>query len=242
MPRPSDTRPLHQQVAAALRALIMSGDLAAGDQLPSTSRLVAQYGAANPTIQKAASALKDEGFLRSRPGAGVYVRDRRPFVVSAANYLGPMPRGYSYQLLDVTEARPTADAAKMLGLGDGEVAVMRHRLLLHDGEPVELSWSYYPVALAAGTPLARRLRIRGGAPRVLADIGWPQERFIDRISARQPTTAELEALDLPADVPVIRQLRTIYSGDRPVEASVLVKGAHLYELSYEQAIPDAPSA
>lgn len=242
MARPSDTRPLHQQIAAALRALIMSGDLAPGDQLPSTSQLVAQYGAANPTIQKAASALKDEGYLRSRPGAGVYVRDRQPFVVSVANYLAPMPHGYSYQLLDVSEARPPADAAQMLGLADGEVAVMRHRLLLHLNEPVEISWSYYPLDLAAGTPLARRPRIRGGAPRVLADLGWPQHRFTDRISARQPTTAELERLDLPADVPVIRQLRTIYSGSRPVEASVLVKGAHLYELSYDQSIPDPPPA
>ncbi|MFI9388923.1 GntR family transcriptional regulator [Kutzneria sp. NPDC052558] len=242
MPKATDSRPLHQQIAAELRAQIMSGDLAPGDQLPSTSQLVDQYGAANPTIQKAAGALKDEGFLRSRPGAGVYVRDRQPFIVDAANYLEPMPRGYAYQLIDVSEARPPADAAQQLGLGADELAAMRHRLLLHDDEPVEISWSFYPLDLAKGTPLARRPRIRGGAPRVLAELGWPQQRFTDRVSARQPTTAELEQLDLPADVPVIRQLRTIYSGDRPVEVSVLVKGAHRYELNYEQAIPEPPSA
>ncbi len=242
MPRPRDARPLHQQVAADLRAKIMAGDLAPGDQLPSTSQLVEQYRAANPTIQKAAGLLKDEGYLHSRPGAGVYVRDRQPFVVDVANYFAPMPSGYSYQLLEVAEVRPPADAARMLGLDGEETAVLRHRLTLHDGDPVELSWSYYPSDLAAGTPLARRLRIRGGAPRVLADLGWPQEDFTDRISARQPTTAEVETLDLPADVPVIRQLRTIYSGERPVEVSVLVKGAHLYELQYQQTIPDEPAA
>jgi GntR family transcriptional regulator len=241
MPRATDSRPLHQQIAADLRAQIMSGDLAPGDQLPSTSQLVTQYNAANPTIQKAASALKDEGFLRSRPGAGVYVHDRQPFVVDVANYLEPMPRGYSYQIIDVTNARPPADAAQLLGLDADELAVMRHRVLLHDGEPVELSWSFYPTDLAAGTPLARRQKIRGGAPRVLAELGWPQQHFTDRISARQPTTTEVEQLDLPADVPVIRQLRAIYSGDRPVEVSVLIKGAHRYELSYDQTIPEPPS-
>jgi GntR family transcriptional regulator len=238
MPRPRDTRPLHQQVAADLRAKIMAGDLAPGDQLPSTTQLVDRYGAANPTIQKVTTALREEGYLHSRPGAGVYVRDRRPFVVDIAAYFEPMPNGYAYQLLDVAETRPPADAAQALGLGEDGTAILRHRLLLHDGEPVEISWSYYPLELAAGTPLARRLRIRGGAPRVLADQGWPQQRLTDRISARQPTTAELETLDLPSDVPVIRQLRTIYSGERPVEASVLVKGAHLYELQYWQEIPD----
>jgi len=36
---------------------------------------------------------------------------------------------------------------------------------------------------------------------------------------------------------VIRQLRVVYSDDeRPVEASVLIKGAHLYELLYRQTV------
>ncbi|MEV7044755.1 UTRA domain-containing protein [Amycolatopsis sp. NPDC051061] len=48
---------------------------------------------------------------------------------------------------------------------------------------------------------------------------------VDRISARPPTVAEVETLELPEGTPVIRQLRTIYSDDqRPVEASVLIIG------------------
>jgi len=36
---------------------------------------------------------------------------------------------------------------------------------------------------------------------------------------------------------VIRQFHVIYSnGRRPVEVSVLIKGAHLYELSYHETI------
>lgn len=84
-----DGRPRHQQVAAHLRSLIMSGDLAAGSQLPSTHQLVERYGAANATIQRALSALEDEGFLHSRVGKGVYVRDRQPLTVDAQPYLAP---------------------------------------------------------------------------------------------------------------------------------------------------------
>jgi GntR family transcriptional regulator len=237
--RRSDGRPRHQQIAADIRARIMSGELARGTQLPSTSNLVEQYAAANATIQRALAALKGEGFLDSHVGKGVYVRDRQPHVVEVAAYVAPSPRGYGYQLLDVGEARPPADVAQALALAAGDLAVLRHRLLLHDGVPVELSWSYYPVEVARGSDLARRSKIPGGAPKVLADLGYPQREFLDRLSARLPTTEELEILELPDDVPVIRQLRVISSTDaKPVEASILVKGAHLYELLYRQPIPD----
>src|SRR5690606_34167207 len=100
------------------------------------------------------------------------------------------------------------------------------------------SWSYYPLSIVAGTPLTRRAKIRGGAPRVLADLGYPQRLFIDRVSARPPTTEEAEQLGIPQGVPVIRQLRVIYSDNKkPVEVSVVGKPGHRHELRYRQAIP-----
>ncbi|WP_158843993.1 GntR family transcriptional regulator [Saccharothrix deserti] len=237
MAKRRDGRPLHQQVAASIRAQIMSGELAPDAQLPSTAQLVQRYAASNPTIQKALAVLKDEGFLRSHPGKGVYVRERHPFIVEVANYFAPAPRGYSYRLLDVAEVTPPVDVAEALNVREGQKVILRHRLLLHDDEPVEISWSYYPAELATDTPLAGRGKIRGGAPNVLAGLGHPQREFADRLSVRQPTTEELEMLDLPDEVPVIRQFRVVYSeGNRPVEVSVLIKGGHLYELLYRQSI------
>jgi hypothetical protein len=50
------------------------------------------------------------------------------------------------------------------------------------------------------------------------------------------TSSAADLLALP-DVPVIRQFRVVYSDDdRSVEASVLVKGSHLYELLYRQSV------
>lgn len=213
----------------------MSGDLAPGDRLPSTAQLAERYEASPTTVQAALSDLKAEGYLRGEMGKGVYVRDRKPLVVRVGTYFEPTPGGYSYQVLDVTEERPPSDAAALLG--DEAPAILRYRLMLHAGQPVELSWSYYPAAIAAGTALARRARIRGGAPRLLAELGYPQRRFVDHVSARMPTTEELEGLALPDDVPVIRQLRVVYSDDnRPVEVGIQVKGSNLYELEYWETI------
>lgn len=215
----------------------MRGDLSPGTQLPSTAQLVAQYGAANATIQHALKVLKDEGFLDSHVGKGVYVRDRKPFVVDAATYIAPAPGRFRYELLAVAAAVPPTDVADGLRLAPGATAVVRNRILFHDDQPVELSASYYPADIAVGSSLGKPAKIRGGAPQVLTELGFPQRAFVDRISARPPTMTEAEALDLPDGTPVIRQLRVVYSdGERPVEASVLIKGAHLYELLYRQTV------
>lgn len=237
MPRARDLRPRHQQIAAELRDLIMRGDLSPGTQLPSTAQLVAQYGAANATIQHALKALKDEGFLDSRVGKGAYVRDRQPFVIDAAAYIAPEPGRFRYQLLAVDTIVPAADVVDGLRLEPGATAIARTRILFHDAQPVELSTSYYPADIAANSSLAKPAKIRGGAPQVLAELGFPQRAFADRISARPPTVEEAETLDLPGGTPVIRQLRVIYSNnERPVEVSVLIKGAHRYELLYHQTV------
>lgn len=216
----------------------MSGDLPPGATLPSVRELMAHYDAASTTIRGAQETLKAEGFLTSRAGMAVYVRERAPLAVRGAPYFEPGPNGWSYQLLEVGEAQAPADVAAALNLSPGSAAVLRQRLTLRAGVPVDLSWSYYPLDLAAGTPLAGRGKIKGGAPGVLTGLGHPQRYFIDRVSARLPTTRELELLALPADVPVLRQFRVIHSDTRVVEVAILIKGAHLYELLYRETVTD----
>ncbi|MGL5830481.1 MAG: UTRA domain-containing protein [Angustibacter sp.] len=165
------------------------------------------------------------------------MRQQIPFTIDVAEQLPTSPDGYSYDLLEVSAVLPTVDIQKALEIDSLQKAVLRKRVLLHQGAPIEISCSYYPLYLAEGTALMRKAKIRGGAPSVLADLGYSQDRFTDRISARLPTTEELEILNIPDNVPIIRQFRVIYSEEnRPLEVSVLVKGGHLYELRYQQKI------
>jgi DNA-binding GntR family transcriptional regulator len=55
-----DGRPEHQKIAAFYRSLIMSGDLAPGEQLPSMAQLMERHGVAVHTIQRALNVLRDE--------------------------------------------------------------------------------------------------------------------------------------------------------------------------------------
>ena len=123
--------------------------------------------------------------------------------------------------------------AAAFGIAKGDPVVMRHQLLLLDGEPVELVWSYYPVDIARGTRLAEDGRIRGGAATVLTELGFPPRNAVDQVGARLATVEEFVALKLPASMPVLRQFRVVSSDSgRPVEATIMVKAGHRYEIQY----------
>ncbi len=214
----------------------MSGEITPGSQLPSTAHLVEEFGVSNTTVQKALALLKGEGYLTSRQGKGVFVRDRQPFRVETGVYFPPAPGGYSYELLEVAEVTPPVGVAGAFGLEAGERVQLRWRLLRHAGRLVEIDWSYYPLELARDTDLAAPHRIPGGAPRVLTELGFPPRHHVDHVSARMPTSEEADLLSLP-NVPIIRQFRVVFSDDdRPVEVSIMVKGSHLYELKYRQPV------
>jgi GntR family transcriptional regulator len=250
--RKKDSRPRHQQIAAELRAAIMSGVLAPGQRLPTTQELASRYQVTGQTVQRTLKVLKEEGFIVGRAGVGVYVRDETPLTLQPASYFPPAGEQQPYRwiseaerrsqrgstrLVTVGEAVPPPEVARELGIEAGQRAALRHQVLLLDDEPAELVWNYFPMEIARGTPLLERKKIRGGSPRLLADLGYPAREHVDRVSARLATTEEFEALELPDDVPVLRTLRTVYTDRaRPVEVSILIKGAHRYELLYRDVI------
>jgi DNA-binding GntR family transcriptional regulator len=67
-------QPIYQRIAAALRAQIGSGDLAVGDALPSTRKLMEIHGASNNVVRNAVDLLRQEGLVHGQPGKAVYVR------------------------------------------------------------------------------------------------------------------------------------------------------------------------
>ncbi|MFD6095039.1 GntR family transcriptional regulator [Nocardiopsis flavescens] len=73
---PEDPRPPFQQVAASLRAAILTRKLEPGKQLPSGAELARTYGVARMTVQQAIRLLRDEGLVVSQQGRGVFVRER----------------------------------------------------------------------------------------------------------------------------------------------------------------------
>lgn len=67
--------PLFEQVYDGLRKRIVSGQILAGYCLPSSRKLAQELGVSRTTIVTAYEQLEAEGFVQSKPGAGVYVTD-----------------------------------------------------------------------------------------------------------------------------------------------------------------------
>lgn len=69
-----DKRPTSVRVAASIRAAILTGEFAPGSQLPTGNELADFFGVSRMTVHTAIRVLRDEGFVRSRAGSGVYVQ------------------------------------------------------------------------------------------------------------------------------------------------------------------------
>ncbi len=67
-----DSRPIYEQVKDALRRMVMTGAIAAGDKLPSVRHLAAALAINPNTIQRAVDALEQEGYVYSVPGKGSF--------------------------------------------------------------------------------------------------------------------------------------------------------------------------
>ena len=68
--------PAYLQLAAILRGLIESGEIAPRNPLPSIATLSQRYEIAKGTVEKAINVLRSEGLVRTVPGRGVYVIGR----------------------------------------------------------------------------------------------------------------------------------------------------------------------
>lgn len=67
------SRPLYEQIASQIKAAIMSGELIAGEPIPSMRALAKSLQISVLTVQKAYETLQSEGFIETTAGKGCYV-------------------------------------------------------------------------------------------------------------------------------------------------------------------------
>jgi GntR family transcriptional regulator len=71
---PKSAVPLYEQIAVRLKAAVATGELGAGDALPSVRQLAGRLRINPATVVQAYRALETEGFVEMRQGAGSFVR------------------------------------------------------------------------------------------------------------------------------------------------------------------------
>ena len=195
------------------------------------------FAVSRPTIVKALSALRQEGWIDTQQGKGSFVRGRP--ALADAERTRP-----AHGVLELPEAELPGELVQagvklapphvtaLLGLKQGARAFVRQRLLSEDGEPVELASAWLSLGLAAGTDLA--------SPDVLAESirhhlqARKKVRFdhaIEQITARHPSGEEAALLRVTADAPVLSVIVTAYDATcQPLQVSDLVLPGERHEL------------
>lgn len=234
-----DGPPPYLRIADDIRTRIASGELAAGDRLPSIAELQRQYGYSGGVGQRAYGVLVDEGLVISRPGAGYYVRSQAPVPVLvrrqrvAPGEGSPTEATLARQGVQASwrhESRTAAaddPVAARLDIEVGDPVMHTSYVYYADGSPAQIAESWEPLALTgstlvalpeagphAGIGVADRMEILG------ITVGTP----VERVSARAASRAEAQALGVAPGVPVMAIERTYYdqSTGRPVETADIV--------------------
>jgi DNA-binding GntR family transcriptional regulator len=140
------------------------------------------------------------------------------------------------KLVEVGPVAPPVAIRQALDLGEDETVIVRRRVISLDGTPIELADSYYPTRVASGTALAVKAKIPGGAPTLLAKLGFIAARVTEDVEARGASDDEALALRIEQGQPVFSLLRTSASGDgAPFEAATMVtRGPH--RMRYEMRV------
>jgi DNA-binding GntR family transcriptional regulator len=72
------TGPKYRQIAEDLRAQIKDGEYPTGSRLPTKAELMAEYGVAVNTVERAIEELRKAGLVETAQGAGMFVREPPP--------------------------------------------------------------------------------------------------------------------------------------------------------------------
>jgi GntR family transcriptional regulator len=216
-------RPLHEQIAEALRKDIRAGRYQEGDQLPSERELRERFGVSVNTVRAAIVQLRAEGLVVSHQGRGVFVerptglRRLSDDMVKAEGFYSMVQR-QGEQPTTVTEVRrepATVEVANELGVEVGAEVVVRARVMGTDKHPLAcLATSYFPTWVVEQAPNLADPN-RSGLPK------WLREAFgetysDDVLDARLPTEEERERLEIPEGVPVITNKGLTHDGQHRV--------------------------
>jgi len=132
--RVSRPRRLPDEIASSILEAISSGDLQAGDRLPTEMDLSDQFGVARTVVREAISLLKFDGVINARQGVGAFVSDassRRSFRI------GPDCFAKRQQLLKLlalrTSVQADAAAAATVWRSDEQLEVMASALKRFSG-------------------------------------------------------------------------------------------------------------
>ncbi|MEU6005933.1 GntR family transcriptional regulator [Streptomyces sp. NPDC047453] len=245
---------LYQQVAAAIREAILTGEFAPDSLLPSEAQLMARYGVSRPTVRNAIAALRAEGLIDVRHGKGSFVRsdgqpaltlERRISRTPEGKFV--MPNGDVWQEAEepsTYRTHTTKDSGRLLQLDEEEALFGCDRLLTDPGTGTRaMHRTLIPFEIAEAVPLLGKEPCKPPAAIywVLTQAGHKLS-WTETVRARMPLPDERATLQLPDATPILHMARVTHgTDDRPLILEELRIGADRAELAYRITADKQPA-
>ncbi|MFF5537896.1 GntR family transcriptional regulator [Streptomyces cinerochromogenes] len=245
---------LYQQVAAAIREAILTGEFAPNSLLPSEAQLMGRYGVSRPTVRNAIAALRAEGLIDVRHGKGSFVRsDGQPAltlerrIIRTPDGTFAMPNGdlwHEAEQPSTYRTRTTKATGRLLQIDEEEALFGCDRLLTDPGTgtramhrtliPFEVAETVPQLAEEPGTHPAAIYHL-------LAQDGHALS-WTETVRARMPLPDERTALQLPDATPILHLSRVTHgTDDRALVLEELRIGADRAEASYRITADKQPA-
>ncbi|MEO1000776.1 MAG: GntR family transcriptional regulator, partial [Pseudomonadota bacterium] len=165
--------PIWIQIRDALTEEITAGRYPPGAQLPTEAALSLRFGVNRHTVRRALAALREDGLIRVRRGAGAFVLHGRIDYPLARRTRFRQNLALSGQsagktVLRVERRRADRQEAEALALAEGDPVVVFEAVGSADGLPISHGESTFS---AAHPDLDRHLRETGSVTDALARAG-----------------------------------------------------------------------
>jgi GntR family histidine utilization transcriptional repressor len=223
---------LYEQVKAFISSKIQDGSWPAGHRLSSESELVAQFGVARMTVNRALRDLSEQGRIVRVPGVGSFVAENKPqsTLLQIANIASEIrERGHDYccELLVAKRVAASPDIAVWLDLRPGESVF--HAVCLHrdNGIPVQLEDRYVNPRVVPAF-LDQDFLAMPPSEYLVRNVPFDQIEHV--VDAVLPTPEQAARLDMPVTEPCLMLTRRTWTHATPVTMVRFLHPASRYRL------------
>ncbi len=213
-------------IANDIRHRISTGQIKAGERLPSEAQLASHYEVATPTLRSALAVLQSEGLVEKIHGKGNFVccPRRRITYVGGGNALRTEPSSETALRVNIrtTNLQAHGQLACLLGVS-ADSPLTEFLCLSHEGKsPHSLARIYVPRDLSP-TDVPTESHCCKSVEAKLAELRPPLAEVREQVSARPPTPEEAVTLRISSALAVLAITRVaVDRTGRVVEAALLV--------------------
>ena len=232
MKRDLPTLALYAQVKDHISRKIQDGTWPPGHRLPSEHELVAQFGMARMTVNRALRELVEQGRIVRVAGVGSFVAENKPqsTLLQIANIASEIrQRGHDYrcEMIAVERLAASTDVAAWLDKRAGDSVFHSVCLHLENGTPVQLEERYVNPQVVPDY-LEQDFTAMPPSEYLVRNVPFDQIEHV--VDAVLPTPEQADRLAMPVTDPCLLLTRRTWTRTLPVTVVRCLHPASRYRL------------